>query len=80
MSPEIIRVILRDWWNCSATVTITLKGSGQQFTGKVGDNTWNVIGRSEGIVTLMQRQRGLTEEQRHDIDINEIAAITAVGS
>lgn len=76
MSPSIIRVILRDWWNCSAQVTITLK-NGQQFSGKVDANTWTSIGDNEGIVTLSRRSSNAV---RHDIDINEIAAITAVST
>lgn len=77
MSPEYIRLILRDWYNCNARVTITLR-NGRQFTGKLDHGTWKEIQKGEGVVTLMQEAVNFNE--RYDIDINEIVAITAVSS
>lgn len=76
MSPEIIRVILRDWYNGQAKVTLTLR-SGQQFSGMVASSNWDNLSKSEGLVTLVQHP---TANVRHDVDITEIAAITAEAS
>lgn len=77
MSPEYIRVLLRDWYNCNANVTITLR-NGHQFSGKLDAGTWKTIQMGEGMVTLKPPMTNV--EIRHDLDINEIVAITAVSS
>lgn len=69
-TPSIWGVILSDWYNCGARVTLTLR-SGQQFTGTIRDHPAG----THDFVALQYLSSG--REVRHDVQLSEIAAITA---
>lgn len=69
------RVVLTDWWNCSATVTVTLR-SGVQFTGKVDRHPAKMLGDCLDLVVNVRQ----INEKRHAIDLAEVVAITADAS
>jgi hypothetical protein len=68
VGPATWRVVLSDWFNCGATVTITLK-SGVQLVGKVDRHPTKWL---HDMATLAN---GRT--QIHNIDLTEVAAISA---
>jgi hypothetical protein len=68
VAPATWRVVLSDWYNCSALVTITLK-SGVQMTGKVDQHPTKWL---HDMGTLTERNGTI-----HNIDLTEVAAITA---
>lgn len=68
-------LILQDWKNGNATVTVTLR-SGTQFTGKVKKNeTDGPLGDELQLEEVAPWQGKHT---LHSIDMDEIVAITAV--
>lgn len=62
-------LILADWRNCRAWVTLTLR-SGVQLSGQVGQRQ---VGTDT--VNLVNRDGGT--EVKHDVLLSEVAAITA---
>jgi hypothetical protein len=64
-------LVLADWFNCGADVTIVLK-NGEKFEGRVASHPTNWL---DNTVTLTNQYGNI----HHTIDRREIAAITAVG-
>ena len=78
------RLILRDWYNANYEVSITIRG-GVKFTGHIDNRMWQ-SGAQDNLVTLQTAVRkseptwsGMVTV-RHDIDIEEIVAITATSN
>lgn len=74
VAPATWRVVLSDWYNAAAMVTITLK-SGAQFTGVVDGHPTKWL---HDMACLHMRGNSVRAEQRHTVDLTEVAAITAV--
>jgi hypothetical protein len=72
-TPSGWTLVLTDWWNASARVTITLK-SGIQFTGDLVKPPRDEA-NSLGTVTLVDSRPRV--ESKHTVALAEIAAITA---
>lgn len=73
VAPTTWRVVLADWFNADATVTITLK-SGVQFTGKVDRHPTQWLHDMANLVNVDAHGRALT---RHTVDLTEVAGVTA---
>lgn len=73
VAPATWKVVLSDWFNAGARVTITLK-SGAQFSGEVDRHptTW-----LHDMACLHERGNHARPERRHTVDMTEIAGITA---
>lgn len=67
MGPETWRLVLTDWFNGNANVTVTLK-SGVQIKGKVDQHPSKWL---YAMGTLIRAN------EIHNFDLNEVAAITA---
>lgn len=68
VGPTTWRLVLCDWFNCGATVTITMK-SGATFVGKVDQHPTKWL---HDMATLSNGRN-----QVHNIDLTEVAAISA---
>ena len=73
VAPPTWRVVLCDWYNADATVTITTK-SGKTFTGKVDRHPTHWL---HDMANLVEQTAYGETTARHSIDLTEVAAITA---
>lgn len=75
-TPSMFPLILTDWYNAGATVTLTVR-SGAQFTGVIAkrpSETYDHVAlRAEGRYDGISRK-----EVRHDVVLADVTAITAV--
>lgn len=73
VSPTTWRVVLADWFNADAWVTITTK-SGKEFSGQVDRHPTQWL---HDMANLVSKDSFGNTNARHTIDLTEVAAITA---
>lgn len=73
VAPTTWRVVLTDWYNAEAAVTIVLK-SGYKMTGEVDGHPTKWL---HDMACLVEKNVHGRTVARHTVDLTEVAAITA---